>query len=88
VFTPLKAAYHNQVKRLEQGGVNTISKKHFTFLYSLARKKVFTPKNIKASFAISNLFPFNPDKVLRSIPALVNILAISTADDVKVRPYL
>jgi len=68
-FAPLKAAYREQVDRLEQGGVNTIGKEHFTSLYSPARKIAFTPKNIKASFAASGLFPFNPDRVLRSMPA-------------------
>jgi hypothetical protein len=33
-------------------------------------------KNIKASFTISSLFLFNPDKVLRSIPALLAKLVI------------
>ena len=46
-----------------------ISKEHFTSLYSPARDRAFTPKNIKAGFATSGLFPFNPDRVLRSMPA-------------------
>ncbi|KAN0089133.1 hypothetical protein V8E51_019393 [Hyaloscypha variabilis] len=54
-FTLLKAAYR----------VNTISKEYFTSLYSPTRGKAFTLKNIKAGFAISGLFPFNPDRVLR-----------------------
>jgi hypothetical protein len=69
VFAPLKAAYRDQVNRLEQGGVNTIGKEHFTSLYSPARERAFTPKNIKAGFAASGLFPFNLDRVLRSMPA-------------------
>ncbi|KAH8204826.1 hypothetical protein TruAng_001015 [Truncatella angustata] len=44
VFAPLKAANRDQVDRLEQGGVNTIGKEHFTSLYSPARKRAFTPK--------------------------------------------
>jgi hypothetical protein len=48
VFSPLKAAYREQVERLEWGGVNTISKEHFTSLYSPAREKAFTSKNIIA----------------------------------------
>jgi hypothetical protein len=61
-----------------------IGKEHFTTLYSPARTKAFTPKNIKAGFAISGLFLFNPDRVLRSMPAPPAELAIPRADEVKV----
>ena len=67
VFAPLKAAYRDQVERLERGGVNTIGKQLFTALYRLARDKAFTKKNILAGWAKSGLFPFNPDRVLRDI---------------------
>ncbi|KAF2002435.1 DDE-domain-containing protein [Amniculicola lignicola CBS 123094] len=67
-FAPLKAAYRDQVERLERGGVNKIGKEHFTSLYSPARIKAFTPRNIKAGFAACGLFPFNPDRVLNSMP--------------------
>jgi hypothetical protein len=72
------------VDRLEQGGVNTIGKEHFTSLYSLIRDRVFTPKNIKAGFAASSLFPFNPNRVLRSMPAPPVKQAIPSADEVKI----
>ena len=62
-----------------------IGKKHFTALYSPARERAFTPKNIKASFAASGLFPFNLDRVLRSMPAPSAEPAILSADEVKVR---
>jgi DDE superfamily endonuclease len=84
VFAALKAAYRDQVDRLEQGGVNTIGKEHFTSLYSPARKIAFTPKNVKAGFAASGLFPFNPNRVLRSMPAPPAEPAIPRADEVKV----
>jgi hypothetical protein len=67
-FGPLKTAYRDQVERLERGGVNTIGKEHFTCLYKPARERAFTPKNIKAGFAASGLFPFNPERVLRTVP--------------------
>jgi len=86
-FAPLKAAYRDQVDRLEQGGVNTIGKEHFTSLYSPAGKIAFTPKNIKAGFAASGLFPFNPDRVLRSMPGPPAELAVLRADEVKVGSY-
>lgn len=53
---------------MERGGINTIDKEHFTYLYKPARERAFTAKNIKAGFAASGLFPFNLDRVLRSVP--------------------
>jgi hypothetical protein len=67
-FGPLKTAYRDQAERLERGGVNTIGKEHFTSLYKPARERAFTPKNIKAGFAASGLCPFNPERVLRTVP--------------------
>jgi len=43
------------------------------------------PKNIKAGFAASGLFPFNLNRVLRSMPAPLAKLAILRVDKVKVR---
>ena len=84
MFAPLKAAYHDEAKRLFQGGVNTIGKQHFTSLFSLAREKAFTLKNIKAGFAASGLFPFNPDRVLRHMPKPPADLTVPKANEVKV----
>lgn len=50
---------------------------------SPARVVAFTPKNIKACFAASGLFPFNPERVLRSMPNPAES-AIPRADEVKV----
>ncbi|KFY89000.1 hypothetical protein V500_06013, partial [Pseudogymnoascus sp. VKM F-4518 (FW-2643)] len=86
VFAPLKDAYREQVDRLERGGVNTIGKQHFTSLYSPARVRAFTPKNIKAGFAASGLLPFNPDRVLRHMPKPPAELNIPKADEVEVGP--
>jgi hypothetical protein len=49
VFSPLKTAYRDEVKRLNRGGVDKVSKEHFTYLYQLARDKAMTKKNIKAA---------------------------------------
>jgi hypothetical protein len=89
VFAPLKAAYHKQVERLERGGINTISKEHFTSLFSPARVKAFTAKNIKAGFAASSLFLFNPDRVLSSMPKpAIGPLTAPATDKVIVAPSL
>ncbi|ORX99349.1 hypothetical protein BCR34DRAFT_442354, partial [Clohesyomyces aquaticus] len=45
-----------------------IGKEHFTFLYSIARERAFTLRNIKAGFAASSLVLFNLDRVLRDMP--------------------
>jgi hypothetical protein len=81
VFGPLKTAYREQVERLEQGGVNTIGKQHFTSLYKPARERAFTPKNIRAGFAASGLFPFNPDRVLRTVAKPPDELTLAVIDE-------
>jgi hypothetical protein len=66
-FGPLKTAYRDEVERLYRSGVTIVNKEHFTSLYSPARAKALTKKNILAGWAKSGLFPFNPDRVLRDI---------------------
>ena len=68
VFAFLKAAYRDQAERLLRGGTSTVSKEHFTSLYSLARERAFMKRNITASWAASGLFPFNLDRVFRHTP--------------------
>lgn len=50
-FGPLKAAYRDQVERLYRGGADIVGKEHFTSLYSPARERAFTKKNILAGWA-------------------------------------
>ena len=68
VFGPLKAAYRDEVERLERGYIGTVGKEHFTYLYSPARDRALTSRNIRAGWAKAGLFPFDPDKVLYDIP--------------------
>lgn len=49
VFGPLKAAYRDQVERFCRGA-NTVGKQHFTYLYSPARERTLTKKNILAGW--------------------------------------
>ena len=70
IFGPLKAAYREQVEQLYRGGANTLGKQHFTRLYSRARDAALTPRNIKAGWSKTGLFPFDPDRVLRGIDPL------------------
>jgi hypothetical protein len=61
----LKGFYRDEAERLFQGGANTVGKQDFTSLYSPAREKAFTKRNITAAWAAYGLFPLNPDRVLR-----------------------
>jgi hypothetical protein len=87
VSAPLKAAYRDRIEVLERGGVNTIGKQHFTSIYSPARERAFTPKNIKASFAANGLFPLNPNRVLKDIPKPIAELYIQKINDKQSRAY-
>jgi len=49
---------------MERGGVNTIGKQHFTYLYSPAREIALTKRNILTAWRGSVLFPFTPNRVL------------------------
>jgi hypothetical protein len=71
--------YRDQVERLERGGVNTIGKQHFTSLYKPARERALTLKNIKAGFAASGLFPFNLERVLRTVLKLLAELTLAVS---------
>ena len=64
--------------------MNIIGKQHFTSLFSPVRERVFMPKNIKAGFAASGLFPLNPERVLRDMPKPPTDLNIPIVDEVEV----
>jgi hypothetical protein len=53
---------------MERGGVGTIGKQHFAYLYSPARERALTKRNILAAWRGSGLFPFNPNRVLADTP--------------------
>jgi hypothetical protein len=78
------AAYRDEAERLFQGGANTVGKQHFTSLYSPAREKAFTKRNITAAWAACGLFPFNPDRVLRVTPKPPAQSTVPRADEIRV----
>jgi hypothetical protein len=80
VFGPLKAAYRDQVERLYRGGANTVCEEHFTSLYSPARDKALTPRNIESSWIEAGLFPFNPYRALKDIQKPLVELTVPIAD--------
>jgi hypothetical protein len=83
----LKTAYRDEVERLNRGGIDTIGKEHFTYLYDPARNRAFTRRNITAAWAATGLFPFNPERVLQNTPKPPVELIVSTASGV-VQSYL
>ncbi|KFY95895.1 hypothetical protein V500_02625 [Pseudogymnoascus sp. VKM F-4518 (FW-2643)] len=76
-------AYRDEAERLYRV-TNTVGKEHFTSLYSPSREKAFTKRNITAAWAASGLFPFNPDRVLRTIQKPLTQLTIPQAGGMKV----
>ena len=88
VFGPLKNAYRDQLERLNMGDVDTIDKEHFTYMYSPAREKVFTVRNIRSGWSGTGLFPFNPNKILDKIPKSVSQLTTTNNDDMELGPCL
>jgi hypothetical protein len=88
VFAPLKAAHRERVDRLFQGGTNTVDKEHFTSLYSFAREKAFSKRNITSAWAACGLFPDNPDRVLRNTPKPSTQLTGLEIDRIKAAAYL
>jgi hypothetical protein len=67
-FAPLKTAYLDKVKRLKRGGIDTVGKERFTYLYSPARDTASTKGYIRANWAATGLYPFNAERVLKDIP--------------------
>jgi len=56
-------------------------------MYSPARERAITKKNILAGWAKAGLFPFNPDRVLRDITKPVAALTVPKAGEVDVGLY-
>lgn len=81
-FAPLKTAYCDQVERLNRGGVDTIGKEHFTSLYSPARDKALSKRNILAGWAATGLFLFNPERVFRHTPRPPDTVAVPEVAEV------
>jgi hypothetical protein len=81
-FAPLKTAYRDEVDRLNRGGIDAVGKEHFTYLYSPARDRALTKRNIRAGWAATGLLPFNPERVLSDMPKLPAEIIVPTADDV------
>jgi hypothetical protein len=53
-------------------------------LYSPARDKAFTERNIRKAWAACGLFPLNPDRVLRVTPKPPTQSTVPRADEIRV----
>jgi len=79
-FSPLKAAYRNQVHELARRRVFYIDKVDFLQIYKGIRNIVFSAENIHAGFRALGLVPVCPERVLSSLivvrtPLLPRVLA-------------
>lgn len=87
VFGPQKAVYREEVEGLHRGGSGTAGKQHFTSLYSPARDRSLTPRNIKAGCLAAGLRPFNPNRALMGIQKPLAEVHVPQVGEVKVEAY-
>ncbi len=68
VFQPFKHWYGEAVNQAYRTGAFEIDKMEFLHLIPDVRKRTFKKATIKAAFAETGLYPFNPKKVLDKLP--------------------
>jgi hypothetical protein len=68
VFQPFKHWYGKAVNQAYRTGAFEIDKMEFLHLIPDVRKRTFKKAIIKAAFAETGLYPFNPEKVLNKLP--------------------
>ena len=66
-FSPLKAAYRNQIHELARQRVFYIDKVDFLQIYLRIRNTVLSAQNIHAGFRASGLVPASPERILSSL---------------------
>jgi hypothetical protein len=76
-FGLLKAAYRDQMERLERGGVGTVGKEHFIDLYSPVRRGAPKPHKTCAGWSAAGLLLWNAQKVLDGEPVQSSKLGIA-----------
>jgi hypothetical protein len=67
-FSPLKTAYSQHILDLARKGIFHVDKTDFLIMYHRARCKVFTEVNIQSGFRATGLVPYNPGRVLDTLP--------------------
>ena len=70
IFAPLASHYSQTLDDLVRTseGHTSISKRNFFSLFWLAFEEAFTKKNIASAWADTGIWPFDPQKVLKSFP--------------------
>ena len=69
VFGPLATYHAQETDRLTRNGVRRLSKAEWVQVYTIARSKALTEKNILSAWRGAGLVPLNRQKVLRQLPS-------------------
>ena len=67
-FSPLKKAYGKQIEGLMRGGQTHIIKEDFFPAFQVAFQESMTIQNIQGGFRGTGITPFNPQRVLDTLP--------------------
>ena len=70
-FAPLKKAYSRQIESKMRLGNNHITKVEFLPAFHTAYQQAITAETILAGFAATGLVPFNPERVLQNLDAMI-----------------
>ena len=68
IFQPFKHWYGKAVNQAYRTSAFKINKMEFLHLIPDVQKRTFKKATIKAAFAETGLYPFNPEKVLNKLP--------------------
>ena len=79
-FSPLKRSYGHEVQALARQGIHHIDKEDFLAIYTKVRPFIFTDQNIKSGFLAGGLVPYDPQRVLSSLPVIKTPSPPSTAN--------
>jgi hypothetical protein len=62
-FAKMKSEFHKEIHVFEDLHMTNVSKKDFAGVFGRAYLRAFTLETIKAAFAATGLYPFNPDAI-------------------------
>ena len=62
-FAILKRYYSEERAKFEQEGNSAVKKEHFLTVYAAAHKRAFAEDTVKAAFAKTGVYPYNPDAI-------------------------
>ena len=73
-FSPLKKAYGKQIEGLMRGGQTHIMKEDFFPAFQVAFQESMTIQNVQGGFRGTGIIPFNPQRVLDTLPPCTKTL--------------